>query len=317
MKLLSFVFLISISISVKPDHSTRLITHGSTVDIGGIEKRLRQADNLTLPLEVEIELLHAFNEFPLGEFLLKNKGLNGYWIDYVILGHKKSPHLHPEESWLLNKAPIPLSTQERFFIFQDELIKLLTKNDMELASIPCGSMMDLLHETVTNKLNEKGLKNITLTGIDLDEESLKLAKENSENYTHGEVKFAQFDAWNIGIDQQFDVILSNGLNIYEPDDKKVEALYKEFYKALKTGGVLITSFLTPPPSKDQPSTWKVANVNDLIKQKALIVDIIQGQWQSFRTEAITKTQLLNAGFSRMQFIYDSQGMYPTVVAYKE
>lgn len=48
--------------------------------------------------------------------------------------------------------------------------------------------------------------------------------------------------------ETFHLIASNGLNIYEPEDDRVIQLYRGFHDALKPGGVLITSALTPPPT---------------------------------------------------------------------
>ena len=46
------------------------------------------------------------------------------------------------------------------------------------------------------------------------------------------------------------------------------------------------------------------------------MDIIQAAWQAFRTEKQTRHQLETAGFSIVEVIYDSQGMFPTIVAKK-
>ena len=39
-------------------------------------------------------------------------------------------------------------------------------------------------------------------------------------------------------------------------------------------------------------------------------------WQKFRTESQTREQLKEAGFRVLEVIYDSQGMFPTVIAAK-
>ncbi len=102
---------------------------------------------------------------------------------------------------------------------------------------------------------------------------------------------------------------SNGLNIYEGNDERVIDLYKEFYNSLVPGGILVTSFLTPPP-------WDKANVDALKKQKAIFGDILQASWQHFRSESQTRQQLEAAGFTILEIIYDTQGLFPTVVAQK-
>ena len=188
----------------------------------------------------------------------------------------KKKILSPLEHWILHHAPVTKSTRERFFIFQDQLQKYL-KNDIKMASIPCGLMDDLL------SLDYSHIANAELTGIDLDGESLDLAQRNAKNIHNDaiQIAFHQRNAWDLNIIDKFNIIASNGLNIYEPDESKVIALYHEFWKALTTGGILITSFLTPPPALSSESTWKNVNPADALKQKALFVDIIQASWQAF------------------------------------
>jgi len=182
---------------------------------------------------------------------------------------------------------------------------------MTLASLPCGLMDDLLG------LNYKGLNGIQLVGIDLDERSLKLAEENAKNKTGNfTTSFFKRDAWHLNATEECDILTSNGLNIYEKNDQKVVELYDQYYKALKPGGLLITSFLTPPPTLSKDSPWRDYCLEDVFKQKALFGDIIEVSWQSFRTEAQTRQQLEEVGFKVTEIIYDTQHMFPTVVAKK-
>ena len=116
--------------------------------------------------------------------------------------------------------------------------------------------------------------------------------------------------------EEFDIITSNGLNFYEPDEAKVVELYKSFYGALKKGGVLVTSFLTPPPQMDPNSTWKNYNLADIQKQKAIFRDIMDARWSAMRSEELTRSQLEAAGFKVHEIIYDRQGLFPTVIAEK-
>lgn len=169
-------------------------------------------------------------------------------------------------------------------------------------------MDDLIH------LNTGCFHSINYVGIDYDSQSIDRARENSRSLDNISVTFKRKDAWDLKLQSQFDIITSNGLNIYEKDDNKVVDLYINFYKELKKDGVLITSFLTPPPFLSQDSTWKNYNPTDVIKQKALFVDIIELNCNYFRTEEQTRHQLEKAGFKNIKSIYDSQGMFPTVIA---
>lgn len=291
----------------------KLITHGEpyTSEICHSEhiQRLQNNGDLALPLDQAVELLHQLSEFELGRFLLQNKGLNGYWTSYLILHGLKQDNLHPLEQWILESAPGVRATRERFFIFQ-KLLQESLKNDITIASIPCGVMDDL------TQLNTQSLQNIHFIGIDYDKQSIELAQSNCESLENVSASFHQRDAWDLRINDQFDFITSNGLNIYESDDDRVTDLYRNFYQSLKPNGTLITSFLTPPPGFTQQSTWKNVESADVIKQKTIFVDIIGVNWQAFRCEDQTRQQLEDAGFTHVNFLYDSQGMFPTVTAKK-
>lgn len=274
-----------------------------------LKNRLTQTENLALPLEQELKLLDGLSQFELGRFLLANRGLNGYWTAYVILYSLRKESKHPLEHWMLNKAPGFKATKERFKIFQEQL-QLHLQDNWTLASLPCGLMDDLLSLDYSNKTN------INLVGIDLDADSLELAAQNAIKYNFKNVTFLKKIAWNLGIESELNLITSNGLNIYEPDDEKVTAFYQQCYKALKPNGIFITSFITPPPTVSNESTWVNFNKEDLIKQKAIFNDILEVNWQTFRTEKQTCNQLIQAGFKVKEVLYDSQGIFPTVVARK-
>ncbi len=218
-------------------------------------------------------------------------------------------NLHPLERWILQDAPIVKATRERFHIFQ-KYIQNNLKNNINLASVPCGVMDDL------STLDYDSCLGVSVTGIDLDSESLELAAKNATINGIKNTYFLQKNAWHLNLPEQFDIIASNGLNIYEQDDAKVIQLYKEFFKVLKSNGSLVTSFVTPPPTPADCGIWVHYKMQDLIKQKAIFSDILQVNWQSFRTEEQTKSQLLEAGFSGIEFTYDVQRMFPMVVAHK-
>lgn len=303
------------AVALTSDDSQALITHHqglNTFNLEFYENKLKAHGSLTLPLAEELQFLKQLSDFELGRFLLENKGFNGYWTAYMILHGPKKNNLSTLERWLLHEAPVVKATQERFQLFRKKLQGHL-KSDMTIASVPCGLMDDLLG------LDYSRVSNIKLVGIDLDEKSLKLAQDNAKHYECADIKtrFIQENAWNIDAHQVYEIITSNGLNIYQKDDQKVIDLYKIFYQALKPGGIFITSFLTPPPALSKDSTWRNYNLKDALKQKAIFGDIIEAAWQAFRTEVQTREQLSQAGFRSIEIIYDSQGMFPTVVAKKK
>jgi SAM-dependent methyltransferase len=283
-------------------HSERQTTKQSLV-----EKIKERGDLPHVSMTRQLELLEELSEFDVGRFLIERGGLNGYWTHYAATyPEKKHQPKNALEAYLLNACPAALATQQRFQIFKSQ-IQQYVREGCCLASIPCGVMGDLLD------LNYTGNSNFALYGIDLDAEALFQAKEyaRAKNLTD-HCHFLEKDAWQLKIESQFDLISSNGLSIYEYDDQKVVALYREFYQALKPNGVLITSFLTPPLE------WLSAEVNpkDALLQKILFMDILNSKWQAYRKEETVKNQLKEAGFHSIEIVYDKAHVFPTVIAKK-
>jgi SAM-dependent methyltransferase len=272
-------------------------------------ERLKQKSDLALPLKEELWLLEQLMTFEWGQFMLSHKGLNGYWTAHMVKYGLQQVSLAPLEEWILRHAPVIRATQERFTIFHDILQSCLRDN-ITIASVPCGVMEDLFSLTVGNH------KNIRFVGIDLDDESLMKAKKQAKYHPYVACDFYQKDAWYLSDFGIYDVITSNGLNIYEADDDNLVALYKNFYQALTPGGTLLTSFLTPTPGSEKPSPWINYNEKYYIKQVAIFKDIIESGWQYYRTEAETIDYLTQAGFVDIQIIYDLQRIFPTVIAKK-
>lgn len=279
-----------------------LISHTAVhgLDLEKIKERIKNSQDLALPVEQELQILEELTKFELGKWLLENKGLNGFWTAYLILHAPQEKNLSLLEHFVVHELPVVCATRERFGIFQTQLHKYV-KPGMAVASAPCGLMDDLLLLQIDN---------LTLYGLDLDDNSLQLAKENAVKFAKS-ATFAKVNAWDLSAyKEKFNVITSNGLNIYEPDDERVTELYQQFNNSLVPGGILITSFLT------SPDTWQNFDADKLAKQRAIFKDIIGAKWQSFRTEDITRSQLLKAGFEVLEIIYDKQRMFPTVVARK-
>lgn len=261
-----------------------------------------------------LKTLDALSEFELGRFLIKNKGaLSGYWTWYIILGFHDKPVTSTLERFILERAPTILATQERFQIFQTLLAKHI-KSKSAVCSIPCGTMADLL----TLKL-EDSVSEIRFVGIDLDTTAFELAKDLAKQMKVGShCEFFKKDAWNLGIENEFDVITSNGLNIYEKDDSRVVALYRGLFNALKYNGKLICSALTYPPVPNEESEWDLSKIDsqDLQTASALFKIILEATWANFRTSQKTCLQLQEAGFENIEIHWDSRKMFPTFSAQK-
>jgi ubiquinone/menaquinone biosynthesis C-methylase UbiE len=305
----------SFKISNSATHNTVsrvLYTQATQNIIEQIRKRLLNQENLYLPLEETLTLLQELSEFELGRFLLHNRALNGYWTAYVFR-NANNDKKHPLEEWLLNKSLLSLA-RERFYRFK-KIIQQLIKDNMCLASIPSGLMDDLLD------LNYSKIKNVKLVGIDLDPESLKFAKKNAKdkaliNYCD----FIQRDAWDLKINKEYDLISSNGLNMYESHEMRLLNLYKNFYNALKCDGYLVISFLQlPPDGSNLNYTWEKnynITLENLKKERAIFGDILNAKFLNFCTEETITSHLESAGFYVESIQYNNKGTLPILIARK-
>lgn len=262
----------------------------------------------------ELELIISqLSAFELGQHLLKNRSLDGYWTRYCVVEHPKDRHrknIHPLESFLLNETPSVLATQERFGIFQSQLQQRL-RDEITIASIPCGYMDDLLG------LDYQHAKNVKIVGCDIDAKSCNGTGENAKKYgLQPMVKTYCMDAWEVGnkFPKSFDMLTSNGLNIYISNLEKEIDLYRNFAKALKPGGYLVTSFLTPPPTLEPNSPWQNINMTALQKQKIIFSDVLGVKWQNYNMPETIKDKLQKAGFHNIEIHYDQQKIFPTIVA---
>lgn len=283
-------------------------------EYSNIQNRLK-AEHVGPALEERLNLLEELTKFEFGRFLLKNSGgWDGYWTWNVINrpNHLEIPFTSALEEFLFLKAPTVEATRERFAVFQREL-EIEIKPQYKLASVPCGVMADFL------TLDAAVTKDCQLVGLDLDQNSLELAaalalKHNKQS----QCEFIKADAWELPLDGECEILTSNGLNIYERDDKRVVDLYKSFASALKPGGLLITSFLTLPPTETELGEWNLSSIDKkpLLLQRKVFGDILNATWASYRSSERTKSQLMEAGFERIEILSGSSGMFPTVKAWK-
>ena len=282
-----------------------------------IQKMQNDNENSQKVIKKKINLLEELASFELGKFLLQNRGLNAYWTEYICSypNRKKKGEqitLNPFEMYLLEKLPLSLSTQERYQIFRTEIASRF-QDGVCFASLPCGLMSEFL------SLETQTTKNFKFIGIDLDNIALEQAKSISlsKGLNHN-CDFYKMDAWELEFQNEFDLLSSNGLNIYEIDDARVIRLYKNFYNALKNNGVLVVSTITPSPIESSESTWNMSAINqeDLQLQKLIFVDIVESNFQARRSVQHTIKQLAEVGFSNFKILPDSRGMFVTIVSQK-
>lgn len=157
-------------------------------------------------------------------------------------------------------------------------------------------------------LDYSGLEGIELTAIDLDAASLREAEANYRR-VQPPVKavFEQRDAWSLECSERWDLVTSNGLNIYVEDDQRCMELYRSIAQALRPGGLFVVSFITPP------NEWQPHNRDDLETQRFIFTEVVPVKWSCMRDEAKTRQQLRDAGFDLLTVRYDTQRMFPAVV----
>lgn len=287
-----------------------------------IEAKIRKRGDLPfVSVDEQIAILEELIQFPLGRFIVEKKGANGFWTDYMITfpdTHRKTglniegKPLSKWEDFLVNRSPVVLASQERYKIFQ-RTAQSLIKDGVVLASIPCGVMNDLL------TLDYSSVSKFKLVGIDIDKESIDLAKKHAEAKNFRSVEFRIQNAWDLEGQNSFDIITSSGLNVYEDDAKKVLELYRHFYRALKPGGVLITSVLTYPPGEERETDWDFKGISEetLLMEQILHKEILGVKWRNFCSINEIDLQFKQAGFSKVDVILDRHRIFPTVVAHKD
>ena len=280
--------------------------------VASIKQRLSRTIPVSgLAHEELCDMLEQLTKIDLGKFFLINGGANGYWTDYFLNFPREKIASLPYIEQILFNSEVMVATYQRQQIFKQENQEKL-HNGAHLAAIPSGLMSELLD------LDYSFIPNIEITAIDIDQQSFEYSKQKYPDlYAKYTINQACQDALEMDIQNRFDLISSNGLTIYIPDDKLVAKLFSNFYKALKPGGKLVTSFLTYPasfPEKTEQSYTKNQAKEQL--EIGLFVDILQVKWNAFRTTSQFSQLISAAGFRNLKIIPDEKNIFPTVVAYK-
>ena len=270
--------------------------------------QIRHKQNLTLPVERTQAILQHLASFKLGRYLLFKGGFNGYWLSDSILDTKMDNEISPFEEWLRFKSPYICANRERFHIFQLEAHKRLISN-INLASIPCGLMDDLL------RLNYQAFDNIHLWGIDSEDESLVLANGNAQNFglEHFTTLLNQ-DTFQLQ-EKTYDMVLSYGHYKMSGQHDQLVKFYQQIQLSLKPNGTLITAFHTSNFLTDTNQAG-APDLNDSLLQHVLFHDILESDFMHPHTieEA---TQILNeSGLKIMEIHPDSLGILPTFICQK-
>ncbi|MBS0624890.1 MAG: class I SAM-dependent methyltransferase [Verrucomicrobia bacterium] len=273
------------------------------------EKARKKGDLPYATVERQLQLVDELDSFEFGRFLMSSHGaLNGYWTHHLIADD--SSGYTGLQDYFYNRAPLVKATRQRFGIFKNILQSEL-RDGATFASIPCGLMADLL------ELDFTSISNYRLIGIDIDPISIQEAQKLAKKTKLSPILHEQ-DAWNIASHEEFDLIASHGLNFYVKSEEHAMRLYQIFFKALKKGGLLVTSFMTPPPGASHRNEWKMEKLSleDLLIQKIIVVDLLEAPWQNFYSSDQMKAQLARAGFNDIQILYDDAHLMPTICARK-
>jgi len=247
------------------------------------------------PLNEKLELLKAMSEFDYGRHLLVNGGLSGRWSHYAfyeysrlkVAGHK----FHPTEVRLLEMAGMA-SQRERLDISQ-ALIKQSLCEGIQMLSVPCGVMADLL------TIDYSALSDFRLVGVDLDPESLALAEDFSrQNNLRNKCEFIKGDAWHLPFQSEFDIVISLGLNFYSPSVEAALELYRSLYQTVKPAGRLIVTYSTPMLGDPRSERDPAFTTPEDMKLGKLMAEVVQGKYLSnVNTSEDIVQHLKSVGFS--------------------
>ena len=261
-------------------------------------------------LKEHLDLLDDLMAFSLGRFWLQNRRLNGFWYDYVMRRYANQQVSNTLEQRILDSLPITLAKRHSYKIIQEFLQSILQEN-IAIAASPCGVMGDML------TLDYGTLKNFQLFGIDSDFESLSTAASWAiENNLSTVITLIQADTASLDVSKEYHVMVHQGWNVQEKGQASLEEKFSCCFKALKPGGVFVTSFLTPSPDQSKGSTWNMDVIDPkmLRLQNILFSEIIHAPEEVPETlETISET-LKKVGFSDVEFIPDASGMVVTVLA---
>ena len=285
-----------------------------------IRKRLFDSIEDSKERERLLDLLEDFARTPFGASVLQNRGFSGYWSDFIVRYpyeikekgvHDDGRALSDFERQMFETFPSLIATQNRHQIFM-EVIKKHCIDGAVIGSVPCGLMTELVAQRFETK-------DIKLMGFDLDAKVMERAKAYAQKM--GKLPYCEFvcaDAWHLPIENELTLLVSNGLNVYVREEEQLLGLYASFYKALRPGGSLLTSYMPYPKRGNEECEWdlEVIDKKALRLQRDLFITLAQANFAYYRSYAETKSQLEKVGFTDVKVIYDKFKMFPAITAIK-
>jgi 2-polyprenyl-3-methyl-5-hydroxy-6-metoxy-1,4-benzoquinol methylase len=261
-------------------------------------------------LKEHLDLLDDLMAFSLGRFLLQNHRLNGYWYDYAMRTYTDSQLKSSLEQNILYALPIVLAKRHSFKTIQTFLQQNL-QNGMVIGSAPCGLMGDIL------SLDYSALKHLQIVGIDSDLQSIIHASEMAEDKGLSTVvSFVQGDLSTLAPQQAYHVLVHHMWHMNGFNKGTAQTFINKCFKALKPGGVFVTTFNTCSPDQSKDSPWNMEAISpDMLRlQTILFSEIIRNPEEPTETFDSMAALLKNAGFSDVEFIPDPSKMVATVLA---
>lgn len=266
-----------------------------------IKSRLQSIGNTPLgPLSEKLDFLSQLSRFDFGKFLLLNQGYSAKWSHYAMyefprLPEPKKPQ-HDMELKLLNMWNLAGGRQRLDITWS--ILQPLVNDGVKFLSVPCGYMAEL------SCLDFKDTKNFKLFGVDIDPDALKGARDFAlSKGLEQHLDLQTRDAWNLGFENEFDAVVSLGLNMYIDSDARAVELYREFYKALKPGGRLLVTFGAGPAlpqNKDSESSADLIDQESLRVHQVIFKEIIQIKTNHRTSSSMIAGQLSKAGFSKIE-----------------
>lgn len=254
------------------------------------------------------------NGFDLGQELLQTGSFNTYWTDLVLksVQNGSKNYKNELEQFFFEKSYFIRAWKWCETCFS-EILNQTIQNDQTIASIPAGSMQEVL------SLDLHRFKNITLYAIDIDNESLKLASKNfDEKGQPCRLILENANAFSLPFHHCFDLISSCGLNIYLSDSHQIKCLLENFHHCLKDNGRLIISYLTHPPGLSKNSPWNLKEMSRETWEFELFLfnDVLSAKWLNFSAKENLETMLSDIGFSKLKTHFDPWNIFPVIEAVK-
>jgi tRNA (cmo5U34)-methyltransferase len=167
----------------------------------------------------------------------------------------------------------------------------------------------------------QNLPNLNVTLLDLSLAMLEKAKERVSGATDGVVTIVQTDLLGYqSVENRFDIIVAGAVLHHLRDEEEWQKVFKDFYNALKPGGILLVSDLIVQTTKPlNRLMWKMYGnyLNELGGENYQkdVFEYIQKE-DSPRSYEFQRDKLIEAGFDYVELLHKNM-CFATFCALKE